>query len=53
MSLADSDNNGLLSEEELNSLTKAQLLAYADELGIEGINSKSTKTDIISTILNS
>ena len=53
MSLADSDSNGVLNEEELNSLTKTQLLAYANELGIEGINSKTTKADIITAILNS
>lgn len=53
MSLADSDNNNILSEDELNSLTKAKLLEYANELGIEGINSKSTKAEIISAILNS
>lgn len=53
MSLADSDNNGTLSEEELNTLTKAQLISYANELGIEGINSKSTKAEIITAILNS
>lgn len=51
MSLADSDDNGMLSEAELNSLTKAQLTAYATELGIEGINSKSTKAEIITAIL--
>lgn len=53
MSLADSNNDNVLSAEELNSLTKAQLISYANELGIEGINSKSTKADIISQILNS
>jgi hypothetical protein len=53
MSLADSNNDNILSEEELNSLNKANLIAYANELGIEGINSKSTKADIISLILNS
>lgn len=53
MSLADSNNDNILSESELNGLTKAKLLAYANELGIEGLNSKSTKADIISAILNS
>lgn len=53
MSLADSNNDDVLSESELNSLTKTNLLAYANELGIEGINSKSTKAEIISAILNS
>ena len=53
MSLANSNSDNILSEDELNSLTKTKLLAYANELGIEGLNSKSTKADIITAILNS
>ena len=52
MALADSDNDGLYSEEELNALTKAQLLNLADELGVEGVSTANIKADIISAILN-
>lgn len=51
MSLADSDNNGTYSEDELNALTKAQLLALANELEIEGVNTSQAKADMIATIL--
>lgn len=52
MSLADSDNDGTYSEGELNALTKAELLALADELGIEGLSMNNLKADIVSAILN-
>lgn len=51
MSLADSNNDGLYSEDELNALTKAQLLALANELGVEGVTTSQTKAVIIETIL--
>lgn len=53
MSLADSDNDGTYSEEELNGLTKAQLASLASELGIEGVNSSQTKAVMVETILAS
>jgi hypothetical protein len=31
-------------------MTKAQLLAYAQETGAEGVTSRMTKADIISTL---
>ena len=52
MTLADSDEDGSYSEEELNALTKAQLLSLARELGVEGVSSKNIKSDIVSAILN-
>ena len=52
MALADSDEDGLYSEDELNALTKTQLLALASELGVEGVSSKTTKAEIVTAILN-
>lgn len=52
MALADSDEDNVLSEEELNALTKAQLLELAKELGVEGVSSSMLKADMISAILN-
>ena len=52
MALADSNNDDTYSEDELNALTKAQLLALADELGVEGVSTANLKADIISAILN-
>ena len=52
MSLADSDNDQTYSEDELNALTKAQLLVLADELGVEGLSMNNLKADIVSAILN-
>ena len=52
MALADSNEDGSYSEEELNALTKAQLLTLANELGVEGVSSSNLKADIISAILN-
>lgn len=51
MSLADSNNDGTYSEEELNGLTKAQLASLASELGIEGVNTNQTKAVMVETIL--
>lgn len=34
----------------LDSMTKAQLLAHADELGISGLNDRMLKADIINVI---
>ena len=45
MALADSDTDGTYSEDELNALTKAQLLVLADELGVEGLSMKAVKKD--------
>ena len=52
MTLADSNEDGLYSESELTALTKAQLLALASELGVEGVSSSMLKADIVSAILN-
>ena len=52
MALADSDNDGTYSEDELNALTKAELLVLADELGVEGVSMSNLKADIVSAILN-
>ncbi len=52
MALADNDEDGLYSEEELNALTKAQLLTLANELGVEGVSSSMLKADIVTAILN-
>lgn len=35
---------------DLDSMTKAQLLAYAEENGIEGVSSSTLKADILATI---
>lgn len=52
MALADTDEDGSYSEEELNALTKAELLSLASELGVEGVSSSNLKADIVSAILN-
>lgn len=35
---------------DLESMTKKELLAYADEMGIEGLNDRMLKADIIERI---
>ena len=35
---------------DFSSMTKAQLLAYADENGIEGVSSSMLKADILAVI---
>lgn len=35
---------------DFDSMTKAELLAYADENGIEGVNSSMLKADILAVI---
>ena len=52
MALADSNEDGSYSESELNALNKAQLIALASDLGVEGVSSSMLKADIISAILN-
>ena len=52
MALADSNEDGSYSEEELSTMTKANLLVLANELGVEGVSSNNTKVEIISAILN-
>lgn len=52
MARADTNNDGKLSEEELNALTKAELLVLANDLGVAGVSSKNTKAVIIDAILN-
>lgn len=36
---------------DLSSMTKAELLAYAEENGIEGVDSSMLKADIYNTIV--
>ena len=38
---------------DFSSMTEAELLEYAEENGIEGVNSSMLKADIYNTILNS
>ena len=52
MALAESDNDGTYSEDELNAMTKAELLVLADELGVEGVSMSNLKADIVSAIMN-
>lgn len=51
MDTADSNSDGRLSEEELNSLTKTQIAALAEELGYNGISTTSTKAEMITAFL--
>ena len=53
MTLEDADTNedGVYSEEELTALTKAQLLALCETLNVEGVSSSNTKAQIIAAIL--
>ena len=37
---------------DFDSMTKAELLAYADENGIEGVNSSMLKAEIYEIIVN-
>lgn len=37
---------------DLDSMTKAELLAYAEENGVEGVSSSMLKADILATIKN-
>lgn len=52
MARADTNKDGTLSEDELNTLTKAELLALANDLGVAGLSNKQTKAVIIEAILN-
>lgn len=40
------------TEDELNSLTKAELLVLCDELGIGGVSKANLKAEIVAAILN-
>lgn len=51
MITADADGNGILTEEELTALTKSQLLALGEELGVSGLKPSQTKVQIIAAIL--
>lgn len=51
MIAADADGNGILTEEELMALTKSQLLALGEELGVSGLKPSQTKAQIVAAIL--
>lgn len=51
MITADADGNGILTEEELKALTKSQLLALGEELGVSGLKPSQTKVQIIAAII--
>lgn len=51
MIAADADGNGILTEEELIALTKSQLLALGEELGVSGLKPSQTKAQIVAAIL--
>ena len=48
----DEDGDMILDEDELNALTKAQLVTLAAQLGVE-ISSSATKAQIVAAILDS
>lgn len=45
--------SGQAEDVELSGMTKAQLLAFAAENGIEGVSSSMLKADILAVIENS
>lgn len=48
---AESDADGsAAAAPDLSGMTKAQLLAMASELGIEGVSSRNTKAEIVAAI---
>lgn len=47
----DTNEDGVLSEDELTALTKAQLISLASTLGVTGVSSSMTKAQIIAAIL--
>ena len=47
---ADSSSDDAETVPDLSGMTKAQLLATASELGVEGVSSRSTKAEIIAAI---
>lgn len=51
MALADSQTSEF-SEDELNALTKSELVVLAHDMGVEGVSATMLKADIISAILN-
>lgn len=52
MALAYSEPTNEYGEDELNSMTKVELLVLASKLGVEGVSMANLKADIISAILN-
>lgn len=50
-SLADTEDDGGYSEEELSAMTKAQIAELASGLGYEGITTSMTKTEMIAAFL--
>ena len=51
MDAADTDSDGTLSQEELETMTKAQIAELAAELGYEGIVTSMTKANMITAFL--
>ena len=51
MITADADGNGILTEEELMALTKSQLRAVGEGLGVSGLKPSQTKAQIVAAIL--
>ena len=47
---ADTGSQNAESVPDLTGMTKAQLLATASELGIEGVSSRNTKAEIVAAI---
>lgn len=41
------------TEDDLSAMTKAELLDMVESIGVEGVNSRNTKAEIISAIMNS
>ena len=46
-------NNEPAEDADLSSMTKAELLEYAEKNGIEGVNSSMLKAEIYNIIVNS
>ena len=49
---SDDESEVEYTEDELNSMTKAELLVLCDELGVEGVSMSNLKADIVAAILN-
>jgi len=52
MALSADNSDETYSEGELNAMTKAELLALAEDLGVEGLTMNNLKADIVTAIMN-